>query len=147
MINIRPLWTGALLALATHSAFAAVTAEEAKKLGTTLTPTGAERAGNADKSIPDYTGGVTTAPAEFKKGSGTRPDPFAADKPLYSINAKNLAQYEGKLTDGTKELLKKQPNYRVDVYPTRRSIAFPAYVVENTIKNATSVKMVDNGLG
>ena len=146
-MNTRQLWTGALLALAAGAALAAVTADEAKKLGTTLTPTGAERAGNADKTIPDYTGGLTTAPAEYKKGSGTRPDPFAADKPLYSITGKNLAQYEGKLTDGTKELLKKQPNYRIDVYPTHRSIAFPAYVVENTIKNATSVKTTDGGLG
>ncbi len=146
-MNTRQLWTGALLALAAGAALAAVTADEAKKLGTTLTPTGAERAGNADKTIPDYTGGLTTAPAEYKKGSGTRPDPFAADKPLYSITGKNLAQYEGKLTDGTKELLKKQPNYRVDVYSTHRSIAFPAYVVENTVKNATSVKTTDGGLG
>jgi Protein of unknown function (DUF1329) len=147
MINTRQLCTGALLALAAGTALAGVTADEAKKLGTTLTPTGAERAGNADKSIPDYTGGLATAPAEFKKGSGTRPDPFAADKPLYSISGKNMAQYEGKLTDGTKELLKKQPSYRVDVYPTHRSVAFPAYVVDNTVKNATSVKTTDGGLG
>ena len=91
----------ALLSLTAQAALAAVSADEAKKLGTTLTATGAEHAGNADKTIPDYTGGLTTAPAGFVKGSGTRPDPFAADKPLYSIKAADLAKYEGKLTAGT----------------------------------------------
>ncbi len=41
-----------------------------KKLGTTLTPTGAERAGNADKTIPEYTGGLTTPPAGLREGLG-----------------------------------------------------------------------------
>ena len=147
MINTRHLWSGSLMALAMSGAFAAVTADEARKLGTSLTPIGAEAAGNADKSIPEYSGGMNTAPAGFKKGSGIRPDPFAADKPLYSIKAANLGQYETKLTVGTKELLKKYPTMRVDVYPTHRSAAFPKYVVDNTLKNATSVKTTDGGLG
>ncbi len=44
-------------------AVAAVSADEAKQLGTTLTPFGAEKAGNKDGSIPEYTGGLTTPPA------------------------------------------------------------------------------------
>ncbi|HEY1092588.1 MAG TPA: DUF1329 domain-containing protein, partial [Burkholderiaceae bacterium] len=123
----------ALLGLA-GATQAAVSAEEAKKLGTTLTATGAEKAGNADKSIPDYTGGLTTPPTGYQKGSGIRPDPFAADKPLYSIKAADLAKFDARLTAGTKELLKKYPaTMRVDVYPTHRSIAFPKYVVDNTV--------------
>ncbi|MDM0110126.1 DUF1329 domain-containing protein [Variovorax sp. J22R24] len=147
MKTTRPLWAGALLALAAQASLAAVGADEAKKLGTTLTQTGAERAGNADKSIPEYTGGLTTPPAGYEKGSGIRPDPFAADKPLYAITAQNMAQYEGKLTAGTKELLKKYPTMRVDVYPSHRSMAFPKYVLDNTVKNATAVKTTDDGLG
>lgn len=141
------LVAGALLALAAHTTLAAVAADEAKKLGTTLTQTGAERAGNADKSIPEYTGGLTTPPAGYEKGSGIRPDPFAAEKPLYAITAQNMAQYESKLTAGTKEMLKKYPTMRVDVYPSHRSMAFPKYVLENTVKNATVVKTTDDGLG
>ena len=38
----------------------AVTAEEARQLGTTLTPVGAEKAGNREGTIPEYTGGLTT---------------------------------------------------------------------------------------
>ncbi|MGR4867978.1 DUF1329 domain-containing protein [Variovorax sp. LARHSF232] len=143
----RTLWAGALIALAAQAAIAAVSAEEAKKLGATLTPTGAERAGSADKSIPDYTGGLTTPPAGYEKGSGIRPDPYASEKPLFAINAQNMAQYEAKLTAGTRELLKKYPTMRVDVYPSHRSMAFPKYVIDNTLKNATSVKTTEDGLG
>jgi hypothetical protein len=143
----RKLLAGAMLALAAQATLAAVSADEAKKLGSALTPTGAERAGNADKSIPDYTGGLTTPPAGYEKGSGIRPDPYTGEKPLFAITAQNMGQYEARLTAGTKELLKKYPTMRVDVYPSHRSIAFPKYVVDNTLKNATSVKTVDDGLG
>lgn len=135
------------LSLAVTSALAGVSAEEAKKLGTTLTPVGAEVAGNADKSIPAYTGGLTKAPAGYEKGSGIRPDPFASEKPLYSITSANMAQHESKLTAGTRELLKRYPTMRVDVYPTHRSAGYPKSVLDNSIKNATSVKTTDGGLG
>jgi hypothetical protein len=146
-MKTRILFAGALIALAAQATLAAVSADEAKKLGTTLTPTGAERAGSADKSIPEYTGGLTTPPAGYQKGSGIRPDPYEAEKPLFSITAQNMGQYEAKLTAGTKELLKKYPSMRVDVYPSHRSMAFPKYVQDNSVKNATSVKTTDDGLG
>ena len=47
----------ALGLLAANTLQAAVSAEEAARLGKDLTPTGAERAGNADGSIPEWTGG------------------------------------------------------------------------------------------
>lgn len=147
MKNYKSLWTLSTLAVAASAALAGVSADEAKKLGSTLTAVGAEVAGNADKTIPAYTGGLTTAPAGYQKGSGIRPDPFAADKPLYSITAANMAQHEAKLTAGTRELLKRFSTMRVDVYPTHRSAAYPKAVLENTLKNATAVKTVDGGLG
>src|ERR1700733_10658727 len=93
-VQTRALVAGALIALAAQSTLAAVSADEAKKLGTTLTQTGAERAGNADKSIPEYTGGLTTPPAGYEKGSGIRPDPYAAEKPLYAVTAQNMPTHE-----------------------------------------------------
>ena len=48
-------------------ALAAVSADEAKQLGTTLTAVGAEKAGNKDGTIPEYTGGIKP-PADFKAG-------------------------------------------------------------------------------
>ncbi len=137
---------GLVLACA-GAALGAVTPEEAKKLGTTLTPFGAEMAGNKDGSIPAYTGGLTTPPAGYKKGSGIRTDPFASEKPLYSINAKNMAQYSDKLTDGVKALMKKYPStYRVDVYKTHRTVAFPKFVLDNTAKNAVKAKTANGGI-
>ena len=59
---------------------AAVSAEEAKQLGTTLTPVGAEKAGNKDGSIPAYTGGLTTAPAGYDAAKGVRIRPVCQRK-------------------------------------------------------------------
>ena len=90
-----------LLALAVASlctgALAAVTADEAKQLGTTLTPIGAERAANKDGTIPEWTGALK-APANFQAGSTKRPDPFAGEKPRLVIDAKNAAAQADKLT-------------------------------------------------
>lgn len=47
-----------LTALISAPARAAVTSAEAAKLGSELTPLGAERAGNAEGSIPEWTGGT-----------------------------------------------------------------------------------------
>ena len=128
-------------------ALAAVTAEEAKQLGTTLTPIGAEKAGNKDGTIPEWTGGLTTPPAGFVKGSGFRPDPFAADKPRLTIDAKNVAQHADKLTMGMQELIKRNPGtYRIDVYPTRRPVTYPKRLLDNAAKNAVTAKTADGGL-
>jgi Protein of unknown function (DUF1329) len=126
---------------------AAVTADEAKQLGTTLTPIGAEKAANKDGTIPEWTGGLTTPPAGFVKGSGFRPDPFAADKPRLTIDAKNLAQHADKLTLGTQEIIKRNPGtYRLDVYPTRRPVTYPKRLLDNAAKNALTAKTANNGL-
>ena len=137
-----PLAQAVLLSLiaATLPAQAAVSADEAAKLKTELTPFGAEKAGNKDGSIPAWTGGHTT-PVAGDKAGGTRGDPFKADKPLFSITAKNVEQYADKLADGSKALFKKYPDYRIDVYPTRRSAAAPQWVYDNTFKNATRAKL------
>jgi hypothetical protein len=135
------LWTVAALLLALGSAHAGVTAQEAARLKNDLTPLGAERAGNKDGTIPAWTGGYTTAIPGFKNG-GRRGDPFANEKPLYSITAANMAEHAAKLTEGTQALLKKYPQtFRVDVYKTHRTAAAPQWVYDNTFKNATSAKI------
>jgi hypothetical protein len=134
--------------LATTAAFgahAAIGADEAKALGTTLTAVGAEKAGNKDGTIPAYTGGLTTPPAGFKAGDGVRPNPFANEKPRLVIDAKNMAQHADQLTEGTKALLQKYPSFRVDVYPTQRTVAFPKFVADNTAKNALKAKTLNDG--
>ena len=127
--------------------FAAVSPEEAAKLGTTLTPVGAEMAGNKEGTIPPYTGGLPKLPANYKLGSGVYRDPFPEEKPLFSINAQNMAQYADKLTEGAKTLMKKYPTtYRIDVYKTHRTVAYPEYVLNNTQKNAVKAVTYNGGL-
>jgi hypothetical protein len=140
----RTLMAIAIATLAAQS-WAAVTADEAKQLGTTLTAVGAEKAGNADGTIPAYTGGIA-APASFTKGSTYRTDPYADEKPRLVITGKDAAAQGDKLTEGTKELLKRYPTMRVDVYPTHRTVGFPQFVINNTLKNATGAKTVEDGV-
>jgi len=128
-------------------AFGAVSEEEANKLGgPVLTPMGAERAGNKNGTIPAWTGVPIPIPKGFKKGSGLYVDPFADEKPLFSINQKNMSQYADKLAEGVKALMKRNPDYRIDVYPTHRTLVFPQYYYEKTKKNATVCEVVKNGL-
>jgi len=134
------------ITLVSHNAMSAVSAEEAAKLNTSLTPLGAERAGNKDGSIPAWTGTAARLPAGYKSGE-PRPNPFPAEKPVLSITAGNMAAHADKLSDGVKALLQKYPSYRVDVYPTHRTAIAPQWVYDNTAKNATRAKLQDGGQG
>jgi hypothetical protein len=127
-------------------AFGAVSPEEAAKLGTTLTGVGAEKAGNKDGTIPPFTGGLKKPPANYKPGSGRFPDPFAGEKPLFSINAQNMNQYIDKLTEGTKGIMQKYPTFRVDIYKTHRTNGTADFVINNTAKNAVKAMTYNDGL-
>lgn len=128
--------------LAAPLAQAAVSAEEAAKLKTTLTPLGAERAANKDGSIPAWEGGLA---ADASNSSASIPDLFGKDKPLLTITPQNAAQHADKLTDGTQGLLKRFPTFKVNVYPTRRTAAAPQWVYDNTFKNATRASLNTSG--
>ncbi len=146
MLNIKGVAV-ALVLLAGNS-MAAVSPQDAAKLGSSLTPLGAEKAGNAAGTIPAWTGGITQAPAGYK-GSGTHHiDPFAADKPLFTITRANLAQYRDQLTPGQVALFETYPDsFQMPVYPSRRSGSAPQWVYANTAKNAVSAKLLDGGNG
>jgi hypothetical protein len=125
---------------------AAVSPEEAQQLGgDKLTLTGAEKAGNKEGTIPPYGGKAPKAPASYDtRDPGQRADPYN-DKPLYSITAKNVDKYADKL-DAMREVFERYPDFRMDVYPTRRDIEYPKYVLDNTVKNATACKGAQNEL-
>lgn len=126
-----------------NSALAAVDAETAARLKTDLTPMGAERAGNADGTIPAWTGDVVTAPLMANGGRG---DPFAKEIPLFKITAGNYQKYKDKLTEGQIALFEKYPDtFRMDVYPSHRTHAAPTAVYENTYKNALRAKLDATG--
>ncbi|TWC31356.1 uncharacterized protein DUF1329 [Pseudomonas sp. SJZ079] len=142
------LQTGALtLSLLACSVMAAVSPDEAAKLGTTLTPVGAEMAGNADGSIPAWTGGLPTN-AGAVDGAGFLADPFASEQPLFTITAQNMDQYKDKLTPGQQAMLKRYPDsYKIPVYPTHRSATLPDDVLAATKNNAVNTKLVEGGNG
>ena len=107
MTKIKLLLLSTLsISICASTAFAAVSPDEAAKLKTTLTPMGAEKAGNADGSIPAWTGGLTKDVAGAKFGD-VPADPFPGEKPLVRITAANAAQYADKLTEGAKALLER----------------------------------------
>jgi len=136
----------ALPALLGSALVAAVSPEEAARLDKDLTPVGAERAGNASGTIPAWTGGATEAPAGFTPGMH-HPDPFAADQILYTVTKDNLAQYKDQLTAGHIALLQLYPDYKLPVYPSRRSAAYPQPIYDATRKIATSAELGANANG
>lgn len=124
---------------------AAVSAEEAAKLGDTLTPIGAEKAGNGDQ-IPEWTGGLTTPPANYK-GDGRYVDPFPGDQMLFKIDRSNVDQYADNLSPGQIATIKAYGDYFIPVYETRRTATYPESVQQQTIENATQVELVESGNG
>jgi hypothetical protein len=116
---------GTGLLVAAMAAFAGSSEDEIARLGgPELTPVGAERAGNAEGTIPEWTGGVTKPPPGWQPGQ-KRIDTFADDKVLFSIDASNVDRHADKLTPGQIELIKSYEGYTMNVYPSRRSCAYP----------------------
>jgi len=118
-------------------------------LTTTLTPLGGERAGNADGSIPAWTGGMVAE----QNGPMDTPEVWATnvptrvltdEKPYLIIDASNMAQYQDMLTVGTQALMQKL-GYSIKVYPTHRTASAPQYVYDFTAKNAVNCKLDPRG--
>ena len=130
----------------TLGAYAGVSPADADRLGKDLTPLGAEKAGNADGTIPAWDGGLTSGPAGYKAGDH-HPDPYSSEQPLFSINASNAAKYADKLTVGAAALLKAYPDYSMPVYTTHRSAAYPQRVYDATKKYATIARLTEGGNG
>ena len=137
------LSTGCVLA---GPAAAEIPADQIARLGQDLTPLGAVKAGNAEGTIPEWTGGITTPPAGYKVGEHHR-DPFAGDQPLYVIDSSNLDQYRARLSVGQQRILEQYPTYKLTVYPSRRSAAQPQRIYDATRRVAATARLVDDGNG
>ncbi|MHA5870777.1 DUF1329 domain-containing protein, partial [Pseudomonas aeruginosa] len=136
------------MTLALSTVFCSVQAapQVPEALGSKLTPLGGEIAASASGDIPAW-----TQPGQQDEGwsyGQVRGEhwKFKGDKPLYSIDANNLAQHSSKLSPGQVELFKRIPGYRMDVYPTRRTCSAPDFVVENTRQNVGFAKLDAAGL-
>lgn len=130
-------------ALASQTASAALSASEQAQLGiegTPLTPMGAIRAGNKEGTIPAWNPKPLAPPPGYKPGDF--PDPFASEKPLFTITAKNYTQYQDKLTPGQIAMFKQYPDtFRMHVYPTHRTGVYEPWVYEATLRQAKAIKM------
>lgn len=134
------------LTLLATSVMAAVPAAEADKLGKSLTPMGAEMAGNADGSIPAWKPMPKNAGAVDSKGFLA--DPFASEKPLFTITAQNVDQYKDKLAPGQYAMFKRYPEtFKMPVFPSHRGATVPDEVFAAIKKNATNTKLVSGGNG
>jgi len=139
-------WLSLCLLLLPAPGHPAVPASDAHALEDRLTPVGAERSRNAAGTIPAWDGGYQGRPAGFVAGK-RYPDPYANDAPLFVIDSSNAAKYAAQLSPGQQALLNRYPGWKMPVYPTRRSAAFPAAIYDQTRANATTVRLVDGGNG
>ncbi|PRB84323.1 DUF1329 domain-containing protein [Pseudomonas sp. MYb185] len=118
---------------------------QAARLGADLTPLGAERAGNAAGTIPEWTGGVKP-PAHYQPGMH-HPDPFADDAMLYRVDSADLDPHRQLLPAGLADLLERNPEYYLQIYPTHRSAAAPQRIYDATRANAEHAELIANGNG
>ncbi|WP_068830556.1 DUF1329 domain-containing protein [Pseudomonas sp. BMS12] len=147
MRKTRQLITALTLSLLASSVLAAVSPEEAAKLGTSLTPVGGEKAGNADGSIPEWTGGLPKDAAAVLPG-GFVDNPYAGEQPQFTITAQNADQYKDKLNEGQLAMFKRYPEtYTMPVYATHRSAALPADIYEAAKKSAVNTSLIEGGNG
>jgi len=145
MGRTRLTFLAVVLAACGGIVFATAANPEAQILNALLTPVGAERAGNAEGSIPAWTGGYTATDPGYRPGD-KREDPFADDKLLFSINAANFERHADRLPEGVRALFARFPDYRMDIYPTRRSAAVPQSVYDNISLNATRARPAAEGI-
>ena len=139
------LCSGSALAggMAGLDAAPAKAAPDASLLQTTLTPWGAVRAGNADSSIPAWTGGFTTIPEGFQPGDVIG-DLFPDEQPILTIDASNVSQHADKLAEGTVELINRY-GFSLLVYPSHRTHALPQQVIDRIAANVATAGPVPQG--
>lgn len=140
-LTTQRIAAAATLLLLASPLHAKVPAAEAAQLDKTLTPIGAERGASADGTIPEWTGGLPQR--EMKRGE----NPYASDKPLFVITAQNVDKHADKLTEGYKALFRTFPDYKMIVYPTRRSASYPEWFYKATKDNAVKVELTNDGYG
>ena len=134
------------LSLLATAVMAAVSADEAAKLGSSLTPMGAEMAGNAAGTIPAWKPLATNAGSV--DGKGFLSNPYGNEQPQFTITAQNVEQYKDKLAPGQYAMFKRYPDsYKMPVYATHRGATVPADVFAAIKRNATKTNLVSGGNG
>ena len=147
-MKTKLLTTALTLSLAASAALAEVPASQAARLGADLTPMGAEKAGS-NSGVSSWSGRAINGSALLNGyDGGALPNPFASEKPRYTITAANAAQYDAQLTVGQKAMLATYPDsYKLNVYKSNRTCTYPDFVYKASKRNASVGKVVDGGNG
>jgi tetratricopeptide (TPR) repeat protein len=108
-----------------------------------LTPVGANAGPSADGVIPPWNGGITRErwPESYAEGDRLV-DPYASDEPVATVTAQNMDEHAQYLSEGHKALLRSREGFRMPVYPTRRSVAYPDRIYEATRANADRARLI-----
>ena len=124
-----------------------LTQSEIDSLGTTLTPIGAEKAGNAAGTIPEWTGGLGTDAGKQLENNFLE-NPFRNEQPEFVITAQNYQQYKDNLTPGQIALFERYPEtYKMPVYQTQRTVGYPQSVYDQVKQTAGQARLVNGGDG
>lgn len=125
---------------------ATLSENELNKLSSSLTPMGAERAGNIEGTIPPWDGGIKKALSNWPNDKNERSSHFDKDSILFSIESSNYKKFEEKLTPGTIALLNAYPDhFKLNIYPSRRSAAFPDTLYRAIKENAPIAELTKQG--
>ena len=123
----------------------AACAGSVQDLGTTSTPLGGEKAGNAAKTVPAWSAENVQTPGwsagKYRKDFFKYKD----EKPLEVIDASNVDKHADKLTPGQIALFKQNKDYKMEVYPSHRYCSAPDFVLDNTKKNVGTAKLGADG--
>jgi hypothetical protein len=144
MRNALLIYLILLFSSVTTGLFAAAKPAEIHRLSSDLTPVGANRAGNASGTIPEWTGGITRPPENYQPGDH-HPDPFKGETPLLRIDQENMHHSAVLLSAGHSAMLQRYADYFINVYPTHRSAALPQRVYQKTLENGRTGMLAENG--
>ena len=112
---------------------AAVSKEKADELGKSLTAYGAIHAGNANNTIPAWTG-------------DGEPVVLMDEQPLFTITSTNKDEHRDYLNPGALAMFERYPDsFIMNIYPSHRTERSPDWVYENSKKNALETQLLGDG--
>lgn len=120
---------------------------EAAKLGTELTPVGANPNPGPEGIIPAFSGKWLGAPPQVNYDGSYCPNPYPDEAPLFTITGDNWTQYAKYLSPGQEALFQAHPaTFEMHIYPTHRDFRRTDRRLENIRLNALHARIVNQGL-
>ena len=142
-----PALLASLLCLTAGTALAKASPEEITQLDGALTCMAADPAGSS-KGVASYSGKwLGAAPGMQAESGHLYSDPYAEEKPLYTITAQNMAHYSDQLSEGQKAMLQRYPgSFRMAIYPSHRDFRYDDSICRVIRQNAREAQLSGHGL-